>query len=657
MSSSIPQAFKSLHITSAESKSDHEHIFEVSYEYLSKIKNFEDVKSFHNCIVALINMDKYHKANILLKEVPKEVSDQLPVEKIYIYYKLGLSSKLNEVYENLSNDINEIELRAIKHILAQHSYQKGDIFKALSLYHELITNNQKIDNELDLACNERAVISQITNHDKFNETSKILSTITDENSYDLLFNNSLIELSKGNLEKSLELLNIATDKCTSANIDSDPQDLLMELAPMKLTIAYIYQLQGNISRAKSMLDDDELKNVNDLMINLIIKNNYHSLNKSSEINLIHRDLDYQYNLHHLEQKLIKSQHQTLLQNHLLLSYQSSTISKNSSYLSNASIERYLKSFPGDFTPIIYKVLLALQIDINDLINIDYNKAISRKLFKYISNKVENDDLKITAAFLLNSVNSKSGHYDQSIYVFEKMTNELINESRLIPSVIGSLINLYETLNHSSKLNELILSLIEKFESIPQNEIFDNFDLYNLIKVIGFKLINLNDEENANKVFQILKSTGKEDLLIDSISSKDSSKLLPVNSLASSTDVETLLETNIDSLITKPTTSKSIPVSKTDKEKPNKISKKTKKPKFSKHKFYKPDSEFNPEKELDSERWLPLKVRSYYKPSKKDKKRSGGHQGIVDNSQSQPQPQSSSASKSNANKKKKKKGKK
>lgn len=43
---------------------------------------------------------------------------------------------------------------------------------------------------------------------------------------------------------------------------------------------------------------------------------------------------------------------------------------------------------------------------------------------------------------------------------------------------------------------------------------------------------------------------------------------------------------------------------------------------------KPEGEFK----LDDERWLPLKLRSYYKPTKKDKKKtSGGHQGAVESS--------------------------
>lgn len=80
-------------------------------------------------------------------------------------------------------------------------------------------------------------------------------------------------------------------------------------------------------------------------------------------------------------------------------------------------------------------------------------------------------------------------------------------------------------------------------------------------------------------------------------------------------------------------------------KQNKITKKKKNPKFGPNKVLK-DEKLT----LDEERWLPMKLRSYYKPTKKDKKKSsGGQQGFTETS-------THSSSLSN-NKKKKKKGKK
>lgn len=52
-------------------------------------------------------------------------------------------------------------------------------------------------------------------------------------------------------------------------------------------------------------------------------------------------------------------------------------------------------------------------------------------------------------------------------------------------------------------------------------------------------------------------------------------------------------------------------------------KKKRKPRYPKH--YKPDGENSP---IDPERWTPLRDRSYYKGKRRDKKRTGGHQGGI-----------------------------
>ena len=79
---------------------------------------------------------------------------------------------------------------------------------------------------------------------------------------------------------------------------------------------------------------------------------------------------------------------------------------------------------------------------------------------------------------------------------------------------------------------------------------------------------------------------------------------------------------------------------------SKITKKKQNPKFGPNKVLKPIEDL----QLDEERWLPMKLRSYYKPTKKEKKKAsggGGQQGATE----------SSTRTTSLSKKKKKKGKK
>lgn len=172
--------------------------------------------------------------------------------------------------------------------------------------------------------------------------------------------------------------------------------------------------------------------------------------------------------------------------------------------------------------------------------------------------------------------------------------------------------------------------------------FKNINYYNFAKVVAFKALNQGRDENAKQLFEYLFEVNANDHLINSILTHSNRDLLPLNELTSKKSIDEIVGVDIDTLIP---TRKSKPI-KAIVKKQNKITKKKKNPKFGPNKVLKDEKELT----LDEERWLPMKLRSYYKPTKKDKKKSsGGQQGFTETS-------THSSSLSN-NKKKKKKGKK
>lgn len=654
MSNSIVQAFKSLNVSSAHNVSEHETIYDVSYQYLSNIKHFNDLISFHNCLVALINLDRYYKALELIKQVPEDVHTEFVLEKAYIYYKTGNSKLLLDIYNNDDFSNNPILSRALNHIVAQDYYRNGNSAKALDLYVQLIQSNKEIDNSLDLSCNERAIIHQQNLMDLVDVLSLTNSSI--EESYDLLFNDSLVHLSRGEYDTALVLLNKAEQKCQDQS-DLLHEDVLLELAPIKLTTAYILQITNKTDEALKILKELELEPINDLIVKLILSNNHYSITgkNNNNVNFMHRELNYQYNLHHLQQKLTKPQYHVLIKNHLLLSFFSGSLSNKSSYLNSKSIDQWLHDFPGDYTPVMYKMLTKLSIDINDLSNSLNHKQICKKLFKFVSNN-KVDQQVIAATLLLVFINSKQNRFDQSMIALEKISNGQFGSEKLLPGLIGVLIKLYEELNLTKNLEILFNKLVEKFVSTDHKVIQDDVNYYNFVKIIGFKLLILQNE-NSSKLFNLLNQVNSDDELVSTVLNNSSnSNLSPISKLTSSTQpIDELLATSIETLI--PIKEQQKPITK-PKPSVNKVTKKNRKPKFSSTKVVKPDAEFNADS-LDKERWLPMKVRSYYKPSKKElKKKLGGHQGAVET----PAVASSSVSNatntsSNKNKKKKKKGKK
>lgn len=623
---SVVEAFKNLDVAAAQDASDYEAIFEVSYKYLQS-KDFNDIAAFHNCIVSLIYADKYYKALAFIEQTPEEIHSEFPLEKAYVYYKTGHAALVQKVYDAAlkSGDASSVVSRALKHVMAQSHYQNGRISEALGLYHELLAANS-VDNELDMACNERAILSQLA---MLENDAPVPTTVVSESdkTYDIVFNEALIHLATCNLAASSQLLSTAAKMCLDQNLDSDPQDLAAELAPIKLTAAYVHQLSGNVAEAAKELDLSELASASDAMTKLILKTNSIALaQKPENLNFISRELNLQEHLHHLRLKWTKLQNRVLLKNHLLLSYQSDTISNTSSYFSNKFYAAYAADYPGDITPLLFKVLVALNISEEELQAPELAKAVNKKLFRFGSGQLSSKagvDLAIAAALLLVHMNSKSGKYEQSILLLEQIAEQELQLETMHGAVFGLLVILYE-LTGSKKLAELQNTLVEKLVSLktfsPQ--------MYAFTRAVAFKFSTMGSE-SSDQLFQKLHQADPTDVLVASAATGDGSQLPPVESLASSEGVEELLKVNIEDLypqILRPT--RVVGVAK----KQGKVAKKTSKPRFSATKVLRPESEFDPEKHLDKERWLPMKLRSYYKPSKKDlKKRGGGHQGAIESS--------------------------
>lgn len=658
--SSIADAFKKLNVTPNGESTDHEKVFSISYDYLTKVKNFNDVRAFKNCLVALIYLDRYEKALEIVTKIPKDDEDiinELVLEISYIYYKVGKGRELLKLVEKvgqvkahdlktlshsahldlLSDSISNLNRLSsgvkigLKHILAQNFYKLGEYSNSLNLYYDLIENN-KYDNKTDLVINERAIISQLNFQHHKNIASKF---DVDLENYDLLFNEALIQLSKKQINDAEKLLHQAEAVCLNSGFSE--ADLETELLPIRLTLAYIYDLQGDQEKSLDLLRKQDIT-VDDAMLKLIIKNNLYSLDKESvNYNLMERDLDYQHNLQILSQKLTKLQFEVIFKNSVMLRYATGSLSSKTTR--GYSDLRFLEDFPNDKLLEAYRILLKLDITYKQLNDELECKQLARKVFKHFST-----NLNKVGALLLVFLNDRSKNFSQSMIILEKMCEQaLTNEEKLSPAVFGTLIKVYEKQHLVNQLESLLHKITDKLTATEVTVFQQDLNYYNFAKIIGFKWLNSGNKEAANTVFDKLLQANEHDTLLSALVNHTTDGLVPVESLTSSDPIEELLNTPIDTLVH--TTTK--PVIK-PQSKPGKIVKRKRTPKFSASKVMKPVEDL----QLDEERWLPMKMRSYYKPSKKDKKRSGGgHQGAVE------PVTSSTPSVSTSSKKKKKKGKK
>ncbi|WPK25859.1 hypothetical protein PUMCH_003192 [Australozyma saopauloensis] len=655
MSSSIILSFKSLNVATAQDFSDHEAIYQASYQYLAKVKEFRDIQAVHNVIVSLINTDRYYKALEFLKQVPEDILLEFPLEKAYIYYKTGHTGLVEEIYKGsiTSSELSDTLKTAIKHVMAQCYYQNGKMAAALSLYHELITLSST-DLKLDIACNERAILSQMTNESVANETP--LPVKESDKTYDFTFNEALIALRNNDIETSLRLLKQASSMCTEQNLDSDPADLSAELAPIELALAFVYQVSGQHAQALSTLKDLDLESVSDLLTKQIIKNNLISLTTAQQnMNYTARELNFKDILHLHRNKMTRAQFRSLVKNHILLEYQGKTLSKTSNYCSNSFLKKFAEEFDGDVFPSIMKLLLRLDISAEDLNDEGKYKSVSKKIYKFALAELANtqsSETLVSAALLLVFVNSKSSKFDQAIHILEQTTKlELESDSvNFHAAIYSALVTLYEATKAHNKLAALYASMIEKFEKLSAEDL-SNERVYGFVRNVAFRLVSVDSQIDLSNIFRALRTAQPEDKSIQSIIDRENTLLN--EEFAADDDVEDLLKANLDDLMSK--VSQTRPSTRKNKITPFKITKKTQKPKFSKSKVLKAEGDFDAEKDLDQERWLPMKLRSYYKPSKKElKKKSGGHQGAVELS---PAPSTNQSASSKNKQKKKKKGKK
>lgn len=584
------------------SKTDsHRQVYDTAKLILQKDKT--NVSALKRSLVALINMDNYTDAKKLLQQHKALVEANrgaLVLELAYVHYKVG--SREEELVQ-LGEFTTPSTVRAFKHILAQYYYRTGDDVKALELYQLLIREGGSDSLEsLDLTVNERAVISQLKFRNTFpytfgGHTEPVSAPHAD--SYDELFNESLILVIDGKYQDAQASLNRTYDLAERSLADYEPQEKFNELAPIKLQKAYLHILMGKYGEANALLDElngelesvDSAGDVNARILKLIVQNNklvcVQNLGSLDGVEpaLLYREMDLQDAISLSKPRLTLPQLAIIERNHLLLSFLSGKQSKK-------SIKHYSEDFPSS----LLAEALSSGITKEDL------KSSNTKLFYSLSTKNPSN---LSLALLSTQVAINSSNYQRAIALIENVVNH-DEESLLLPSVGKLLYSLYELLDCKKLIHQLFLK-IQKLFMQKQNETFSNEDI-KYAKFVSLKLL-ATDESIAK---ELLDKIDELDILSAKYSSAD------IQSLVAGVDIDVIVSEGITPLITSSisssTQSNSSKLSKVSKPKrkrstPKKLAKDT-------------------AQQIDPERWLPMKDRTYFK-MKKSKKLKNTQGGIID----------------------------
>ena len=410
---------------------------------------------FKHCLIAVIKQDKYERALALLqryKHIDEKYGSQFMLEKLYIYYKLNQVAKFEKLFSSKFKDgidgILKVKMtsknRGLLHARAQFCYRNGKYEESYKIYHYLASSNdqEEFDNDLELACNERVPLTALPN---LEVSSPLFSKLHDE-SYDLLFNESMILSAKECYQEAIELLTRALTMAKGDGYESD-------INAIELQLAYVYQMMGEKDDSKKLLNNLLTKLEPGSAFQLIVKNNINSFidfsKYSTNFNLLQRNLNFE-KLNSLNlQNLTFEQWSTIQRNYMFLQlFNNNKVQSKSTILS-----RTLSNYSN----------------LVDNVSLETYKTQSKKLYHHCISMINSGTTGSVIGFLLLTLQLLivEKQWDNSIRLCESFLNKDKSSSKSNHIVKYILFELYKvTGRHNSKrmllfrtLTTLDLSLI------------------------------------------------------------------------------------------------------------------------------------------------------------------------------------------------------
>lgn len=597
------------------SHNEHSQVEETSIKLLDNGCSNPNIVLKH-CLVALIQQDKYNKALTILSKYSKideKYGNQFRLEKLYIFYKLNNTSKFETLYASIiSDDLDTLfsrsqeqldSLRGILHVRAQFCYKNGKYTESYRIYNYLASNNNsELDNTAELASNERVPLTVVP--DLMIEYS-IVSQVSDD-SFDILFNESIVLAAQGKYEESIQLLERAHDMATTDSYQDD-------INAIELQLAYVNQLIGNNQRSKELLTSLLEKLAPGTPMYLIAENNIKALLDFSKyndnINLILRELNVEklnsLNLQHFTHE----QWNKLVNNTLFLKLFNAIQLPSGSTILSRTLCNYTK--------------------IIDNVTLEPYETQAKKLYhfavKSIKSGIEGSIIGLILLTVQLLVIEKQ--WDNAIRLCEAFINKSLSDMFKLQeheiTIIYVLLELYNQTGRTHSKNILLKKLETRFNI---NHLLNSKEsIMNILqfwKHIAFQYLTVNKSSEAKKLFkQLMKveyfRSNLADENVSQIIQENNSGLFDISrasELVSSVDVESLISAGVrplENASTKSLNSVGL-ISKITKKRLEAKKQKTKEAKLKK--FLATHDVAN--KTADPERWLPLRDRSSYKPKKK-----------------------------------------
>lgn len=588
-------------------------------------KNKADSQAQHAKVVALLKSDRYDEALQFFDTVGDSLKDKARIELSYTLYKVGR-------LEEAASVAAKAQTRAAKHVAAQSLYRSEAFLEAASLYDEL-KDGIPPHEEQDLRINKGAVEAQLTWQGKGDRVHKKRPDREDLEAFETAFNAACGSVARGEFGQADVLLKRARELCRHSDLPEDEK--AGELLNISVQQLYVLSKLGKHEEAKGLAADINVEDVPDLSTRKVAHSTLLSLESKP---------GNPFQVH----KIFNSAPKTV-GNDKLFSFQSDAHISNSFTIDllarkydgvKRSTTKAIKSNPAAKTsPSIVSLSV---LNAASQLRGATGKTAAKSLVPKLEQWPDDVGLVLLLVQLYMSYNNASSAIGTLESFFKRLDSvEGDKDLRYNPGLIATLIALYKVQGRKAhveeELNKAATYWRQKSDNPPEI----------LLLEAGKALLDNNISsaglESAREIFSTLHKQYPEDKEINAgyiashastsspeIIESSLSKLPPLSKIISDIDVAALEEAGIPQPTLSAARKASIANALIGGKRPavdSQTSGTTKRRRLPKSRIPK---DFVEGKQLDPDRWLPLRERASYRPkkSKKGKNRDGGTQGGV-----------------------------
>jgi signal recognition particle subunit SRP72 len=581
---------------------DHDEMLKAASAALTKSKSDQHAQFVK--LIALLKLERYDEALKHLDEFGSPLKDRASVEHAYALYKNGQWQKAADVASQASD-------RGARHLEAQAQYQLENSARVLEIYAELKQQNVA-EEEFDIKVNVGGAQAQ---SQWLNGPLSQRPSSDDLQQFETAYNAACGSVARGEFAQAEILLKRAHELCKHHEELSD-EEKREELVPIMTQQLYVLHVQGKSSEADSLAEAISAGAIGDVATQTVLQSNLLATSsRPSNPFLVHKAFNSTPKLTSKDR---------------LFSYQITPLASNRKTVD-------LQAFKFNGLAAAAKKHGAATIEPEAILSSTFSAAaraeneVSKAAIKKVQAEISRRPTDVGLVLTLVQMHMLMGNTTSAIQSFESLLAQLTDSAdedekavRFNPGLVSILVGLYRGQGRKANIKDELGRSAAYWRTRPHppptllraagSSLLDSIDAQDSGAAADmFTKFREQQPDNKAAIAGYVASHADEG---DSIAS-EAEKLSTVSGLIRNIDVDALEAAGIAQ------PSNALHIAQLSRPKKRGADGSSSKPKrIRKNKLPK---DYDASKTADSERWLPMKDRSYYRApkSKKNKKKGGG----------------------------------